>query len=171
MKKLILVDRKDKVIGRESKEICHLGEGKLHRAFSVFVVNGKGEMLIQKRSRFKRLWPGFWSNTCCSHFTEIGKEKEQAKRRLKEEMGFSCPLNFLFKLKYKARFKNIGSENEITYVFLGRHYGKVRPNPKEVAEYRWLNPSGLEKEIRGKPEAFTPWFRKAMRRLKVGKVV
>ena len=169
-----------------------MGKGKLHRAFSVFVVNKKAEMLIQKRSRFKRLWPGFWSNTCCSHFTKVGNEKKQAERRLKQEMGFSCPLKFLFKLRYKAKYKRsfssevalpaggdssdgetewAGSENEITYVFLGRYDGKVKPNPKEVAEYRWVKIGDLRQEIKEKLEIFTPWFRKAMRRLKVGKVV
>jgi len=161
MKKLILVDKEDKVIGRESKETCHLGKGKLHRAFSVFVVNSKGEMLIQKRSRFKKLWPGFWSNTCCSHFTEAVKEKEQAKKRLKEEMGFVCPLKLLFKLRYKAAFKNIGSENEITYVFLGRYDGRVKPNPKEVVEHRWVGMRDLRFEI--EKDKFTPWFRLALK--------
>lgn len=165
-KKLLVVNKQDKVIGKYSREVCHLGKGKLHRAFSVFVVNKKGEILLQKRSKFKKLWPGFWSNACCSHFTEISNKKKQAEKRLREEMGFTCPLKFLFKLRYQARFKNIGSENEITYVFLGRYNGKVKPDPKEVAEYRWLDPTGLEREIREKPEIFAPWFREAMKKIK-----
>lgn len=164
MKKLIVVDKKDQILGFKDKEICHNKQGILHRAFSVFVFNNKDELLIQKRSKHKRLWPLFWTNTCCSHPLKGEEIKESAGKRLKEELGFSCPLEFLFKLFYQAQYKDKGAENEITYVFKGIYQGKVFPNKKEVALFHWLSFKKLKKEIKEKPESFTPWFKKIFKR-------
>lgn len=159
MKQLIIVNEKDQLLGFEEKQKCHDGKGILHRAFSVFVFNPKGELLIQKRSRFKRLWPLFWSNSCCSHPLKDEEIKKTAAQRLQEELGFTCPLEFLFKFLYRASFKDKGSENELVHVFKGVYEGEVKPDEKEVAGWRWLSLKDLEKEIKEKPERFTPWFK------------
>jgi len=171
MKQLIIVNEKDQVLGFEEKKKCLDDKGILHRAFSIFVFNPQGELLIQKRSRFKRLWPLFWSNTCCSHPLKEEEIKKTAGQRLQEELGFTCPLEFLFKFLYRASFKDKGSENELVHVFKGiynprdhtsvtaKYEGEVKPDEKEVADWRWLFLEDLEKEIKEKPESFTPWFK------------
>ena len=119
MEKLILVDEYDQEIGSELKEDCHLGDGILHRAFSVFIFNEKKEVLIQQRSKEKMLWGQFWSNACCSH-PHLGESVEDAAhRRTKEELSLETKLNFLFKFQYQEKFRNIGSENELCHVFIG----------------------------------------------------
>lgn len=162
MKQLILVNKKDEMQGFKDKKTCH-EKGLLHRAFSVLVFNKKCELLIQKRSQHKLLWPGFWSNTCCSHPLKDEEVKKSAEKRLKEELGFTCPLEFLFKFLYRATYKNKGSENEICYVFRGIHDDKVIPNKKEVSAWRWISLRDLKKEIIKKPEIFTPWFKKILK--------
>ena len=115
---LILVDENDKEIGYLPKEKCHDGNGKLHRAFSMYVFNGN-KLLIQKRSNKKRLWPGFWSNSCCSHPRKGEDIFDAVKRRLKEELGIECEPKLLFKFVYNASYEGEGSENEYLYVFSG----------------------------------------------------
>ncbi len=154
---VILVDSKDKEIGIESKLDAHK-EGKLHRAFSVFIFNLKGELLLQKRAQDKYHSSGLWSNTCCSHPIEKNIKKE-AERRLKEEMGFSCKLEEKFSLMYKAKMKNNLIENEYDHVFFGYYDKEPNPNPEEVSEYKWVSLDKLKKEVEKKPEIFTPWLR------------
>jgi isopentenyl-diphosphate delta-isomerase len=162
MDKLIVVNRQDKVLGSKNKEACHTLKGVLHRGFSVFVFNKKGQLLLQKRSQKKKLWPGFWSNTCCSHPRPGESYLQAGKRRLKEELGFSCDLEYLDKFYYRAVYKNIGSENEICAVLIGKYDGRVKPNPKEVAAIRWLDFDQLSQELKEKPEVFTPWLKKEL---------
>src|SRR5919108_4992020 len=101
---LIVVDEHDREIGSRSKSDCHSGAGILHRAFSIFVFNGDNELLLQKRSPSKLLWPNYWSNTCCSH-PRRGESMERAvQRRLEQELGFTCALDFLYKFKYQAQY-------------------------------------------------------------------
>lgn len=160
MEKLVVVSRRNKVLGHKGKDACHTLKGILHQGFSVFVFNKKGEVLLQKRNKSKKLWPGFWSNTCCSH-PHPGETYIQAgERRLKEELGFTCKLKNLGKFYYRAVYKNIGSENEICAVLLGEYNGKISLNPKEAAEYRFVSLKNLRKEIEEKPEIFTPWLEK-----------
>ena len=117
---LILVDEKDNITGYKNKLECHEGEGILHRAFSIFIFNDAGELLLQKRSAQKHLWPNYWSNSCCSH-PRKGEELENAtQRRLAEELGISTPLKHLFTFQYYAPYKNIGSEREMCAVFIGK---------------------------------------------------
>ena len=158
-KKLILVDEKDRVKGYASWQACHQGEGRLHRAFSIYIFNDKGELLIQKRSQKKPLWPGFWANSCCSHPRQGERVLAAAQRRLKEELGFSCPLKKVGRFVYRGRYGRKGSEYESCWVLQGKWEGKVKPNPEEVAEWRWVDPRELEKEMREKPESFAPWFK------------
>lgn len=163
MKKLIAVNKQNKILGYKTWQECHSLKGVLHRAFSIFVVNNKGEILLQKRSKYKPLWPLFWSNTCCSHPRKRETIKEVAERRLKEELGFTTLLKEIFKFNYRAVYQNIGSENEVCTVLLGKYNGKITPNKKEVADYRWVSLGQLKKEIKEKPEVSTPWFRKIIK--------
>lgn len=160
-KKVILVDKNDKEIGVEEKIKAHR-EGKLHRAFSIFVFNSSGELLLQKRAKTKYHSGGLWSNTCCSH--PIPKEpiKETIHKRLKEEMGFDCVLKEVFSFIYKANFENGLSEYEFNHVFIGNFDGKPIPNPKEVEKWKWVNKEKLKKDIKERPKKYTFWFKIAL---------
>jgi isopentenyl-diphosphate delta-isomerase len=156
---LILVDEADRHVGHLSKTLCHAGRGVLHRAFSLLIFNGSGELLLQQRSAAKRLWPLYWSNSVCSH--PRGDESMEAAihRRLREELGISCPLHFLFKFQYQAQFDETGAENELCSVFIGRCTDSVRINPDEIAAWRWVSPEALQAEMTGESAGnFTPWF-------------
>ncbi len=162
---LILVDKDDNEIGSEEKDKAHRGSLPLHRAFSVFIFNIKGELLIHKRSGKKKTWPGFWTNTCCSH-PRVGEATEEAaKRRLEEEMGFSCPLKFLFKFTYKARYDDVYGEHEVDNVFSGRYDGPVKPDRNEVDEWKFVGVGGLRSDMKKNPEKYTPWFRLCLERV------
>jgi isopentenyl-diphosphate delta-isomerase len=159
MDKVIIVDDNDNQVGLEDKLKCHLDKGILHRAFSVFVFNNKGELLLQQRSSKKLLWPLYWSNTCCSHPRE-GEDCESAgQRRLKEEMGFTCPLKLIGKFKYQANYKDVGSENELCSVLIGKHNNDVNINKEEVANFKWIGLQILKKDISKNPDQYTPWFK------------
>jgi isopentenyl-diphosphate delta-isomerase len=156
---LILVDEQDRELGFRSKGDCHAGKGVLHRAFSIFVFNGDNELLLQKRSATKLLWPNYWSNTCCSH-PRRGEAMEQAvSRRLTQELGFECPLEFLYKFKYHAQYGAVGAEHEYCSVYYGRYDGPVDVNVSEIADWRFIGVSALERELSVAPETFTPWFK------------
>ena len=157
--KIIIVDENDNQLGLKDKLKCHLGQGILHRAFSVFIFNSKRELLLQKRSKRKMLWPFYWTNTCCSHPRENEGYEAAARRRLKEEMGFSCPLKLLGKFQYRANYKNIGSENELCSVLVGKYNGKISVNPREVAEFKWVNFEQLKKDVAENKDKYTPWFK------------
>ena len=156
---LILVDEHDREIGSRAKSDCHSGKGILHRAFSIFVFNGDNELLLQKRSGEKLLWPNYWSNTCCSH-PRRGESMEQAvSRRLSQELGFECPLEFLYKFKYQAQYGVVGAEHEYCWVYYGRYEGPLDVNVSEIAEWRFIGVTDLERELEKAPETFTPWFK------------
>jgi isopentenyl-diphosphate delta-isomerase len=156
---LILVDEQDRELGFKSKGECHSGAGLLHRAFSVFVFNSDNELLLQKRSGTKPLWPNYWSNTCCSH-PRRGESMEQAvSRRLSQELGFTCPVRFLYKFKYQAQFGPVGAEHEFCWVYYGRYDGAVDVNVSEIADWRFVGVDALDRELAAAPEAFTPWFK------------
>jgi isopentenyl-diphosphate Delta-isomerase len=156
---LILVDESDRNLGYLSKELCHQGRGVLHRAFSLLIFNARGELLLQQRSPAKRLWPLYWSNSCCSH-PRGGETMEAAtRRRLHEELGLSCGLRFLYKFQYHAQFDETGAENELCSVFIGRSSEPLRINPDEIHDWRWVAPEALQGEISGGGSLrFTPWF-------------
>ncbi len=156
---LILVDELDREIGHSSKSDCHVGNGILHRAFSIFIFNKRNELLLQRRSAEKPLWPDYWSNTCCSH-PRVGEPIEEAvSRRLVEELGIECPLNFLYKFKYHAQYGTVGAEHEYCWVYYGHYDGEVDVNESEIAEWRYVDVASLESEIAGSPEKFTPWLK------------
>ena len=156
---LILVDELDREVGFESKADCHTGKGILHRAFSIFVFNSGNDLLLQQRSLSKMLWPGFWSNTCCSHPRRGEAMGEAVTRRLEQELGFDCPLEYLYKFKYRAEFGAIGTEYELCSVYFGRYDGPVDVNVNEIAAWRFVGVDELEHELSASPETFTPWFK------------
>jgi isopentenyl-diphosphate delta-isomerase len=156
---LILVDEADHGVGHLSKMLCHEGRGILHRAFSLLIFNGSGELLLQQRSASKRLWPLYWSNSCCSH-PRRGETLEAAiHRRLYEELGLRCPLHYLFKFQYQAQFDETGAENELCSVFIGRSADPVRINTDEILAWRWIGPETLQSEMAKDGGNFTPWFK------------
>ncbi len=159
MTKVIIVNKNNKPLGLKDKIECHLGEGVLHRAFSVFVFNNKGELLLQKRSERKLLWPLYWSNTCCSHPFNKEDYLLAGKRRLNEEMGFTCNLELIGSFRYKAKYKDIGSENELCFVLVGKYDGDVNPNFKEVADSKWMEIQQIKNDIRRRSNIYTPWFK------------
>lgn len=163
---LILVDGDDREIGHLSKGACHDGDGVLHRAFSLFVFNPSGELLLQQRSADKRLWPLYWANSCCSH-PRRGETMDRAtERRLAQELGMTADLDYLFKFQYRARFGSLGSEHELCWVFAGTSGDEPVPNVNEIAAIRWVGPDELDHELETDPRAFTPWFKMEWPRVK-----
>lgn len=156
---LILVDEQDRELGFKAKTDCHTGKGILHRAFSIFVFNDGNELLLQQRSPTKMLWPGYWSNTCCSHPRRGEIMAEAVTRRLKQELGFTCPLTYLYKFKYHAQFGAVGAEHELCSVYFGRYDGSVDVNVNEIAAWRFVGVDALERQLSAKPDTFTPWFK------------
>jgi isopentenyl-diphosphate Delta-isomerase len=157
--RLILVDAADRDVGQLSKARCHEGKGILHRAFSLLIFNRAGELLIQQRAPSKRLWPLYWSNSCCSH-PRSGESMDAAtQRRLDEELGISCPLQFLFKFQYQAQFDATASEHELCSVFIGTCSEPLKINRDEILSWRWVSPAGLQAQFDSHQGAkFTPWF-------------
>jgi isopentenyl-diphosphate delta-isomerase len=156
---LILVDEADREVGHMSKAQCHDGRGILHRAFSLLIFNPRGELLLQQRSAAKRLWPLYWSNSCCSHPRRAESMETAIQRRLQEELGVCCPLQFLFKFQYQAQWDANGAENELCSVYIGRTQGPIHADPGEIAGLRWLSPAQLQAEMaQRRPGQFTPWF-------------
>jgi isopentenyl-diphosphate delta-isomerase len=156
---LILVDESDRSLGLLSKSLCHEGRGVLHRAFSLLIFNDGGELLIQQRAASKRLWPMYWSNSCCSHPRGVETLETATQRRLAQELGVTCPLHFLFKFQYQAQFDATGAENELCSVYVGRCREPIRANPDEIADWRWISPQALNREIAAQgDQIFTPWF-------------
>jgi len=156
---LILVDPSDRELGHLSKAQCHAGRGVLHRAFSLLIFNGQGELLLQQRAASKRLWPLYWSNSCCSHPRRAESMEAATHRRLYEELGIRCPLHFLFKFEYHAQFDAGGAEHELCSVFVGRHTGGLRIDRREILGWRWVGLQELQRELAsGAAERFTPWF-------------
>jgi len=163
---LILVDADDNETGYGTKADCHDGNGVLHRAFSLFLFNQAGELLLQQRGSQKRLWPGFWSNSCCSHPRRGETLPVATQRRLRDELNVAAELEHVYRFCYQADFGDAGSENESCHVFLGRLDGDVRANDSEIESIRYVSAGNLDKELAQHPEQFTPWFKKEWRTLR-----
>ena len=156
---LILVDADDNELGYRSKAECHDDGGILHRAFSVFLFNTDGELLLQQRADSKRLWPGYWSNTCCSHPRRGESMGVATERRLDDELNISAELEFVYKFSYQADFGELGAEHELCHVYLGRIDTLPEPNDNEVKALRFVSPEALDAALDDEPSRFTPWFK------------
>lgn len=157
MEQVILVNEQDEVVGQMEKMEAHL-KGILHRAFSVFIFNSKGEMLLQQRALDKYHSAGLWTNACCSHPRPGEGNVEAAQRRLKEELGFSIPLKKVFDFTYKTQFENGLTEHEVDHVFTGTYDGIIAPTPAEVADYKFLSIDQIANQLKTHPENYTSWF-------------
>jgi isopentenyl-diphosphate delta-isomerase len=156
---LILVDDNDEETGFLSKEECHQGSGLLHRAFSVFLFNDNGELLLQQRSRQKPLWPLYWANSCCSHPRQSESVEQAAYRRVREELNLECDLEFLYKFKYQAQFGNLGAEHELCWVFAGSMNGDIAAHPEEIADWQFISPGELTRAMAKNGDQYTPWLK------------
>lgn len=154
---LILVNDRDEEMGSMEKMEAHR-KALLHRAFSVFIYNSKGEMLLQRRALGKYHSPGLWTNACCSHPRPGETTLAAAQRRLKEELGFVVPLQKAFDFIYTARFDNGLTENEFDHVFVGQYEGVILPDPSEVMEYCYKSPDVIRRELGQNPGQYTAWF-------------
>ena len=163
---LILVDQADRQVGTLDKASCHDGHGLLHRAFSLFVFNASGETLLQRRHPNKRLWPGYWSNGCCSHPRDGEVPEVAVVRRAEQELGLTVTPRFLFKFHYRASFLDVGTEFELCSVFVSHGAPMPRVNAAEIAEWRWISPGALDREIDSAPTTFTPWLKIEWQRLR-----
>jgi len=156
--RVILVDEADRAVGTGEKAAVHQGELPLHRAFSVYLFDPRGRMLITKRSDKKVTWPGFWSNACCSHPRPGEATAEAALRRLDEELGLSADVEELFAFTYSARYDETWGEHELDHVFVGHVENPGTANPDEIADWRFVTAADLRRELADTPGAFTPWF-------------
>lgn len=154
---VILVNEQDEPVGTMEKLEAHQ-KGLLHRAFSVFVVNTKGEMLLQQRAQDKYHSGGLWTNTCCSHPLPGEDDLAAAHRRLMEEMGFDCALKEIFSFTYRAEFDNGLTEHEFDHVFFGEYNGAVLPDAAEVQATRYLSLDVIRQLLEEEPDTFTHWF-------------
>lgn len=167
---VVLVNEQDEEVGLKEKVQAHV-EGVLHRAFSVFVFNTEGALLLQQRHPDKYHSGGLWSNTCCSH-PRPGEPVEAAvRRRLNEEMGITCDVQRAFGFVYKSALDRGLYEHEYDHVFIGRYDDDPSPNPQEVAHWRWAAPEALRQDVAAHPERYTYWFRLVLDRVLGGLVM
>lgn len=162
---LILVDAADNEIGFLSKSRAHEGHGVLHRAFSIFLFDSRGRLLLQQRGAGKPLWPLYWSNSCCSHPRKGESMEEATARRLAEELGIAARLRFVYKFIYQADYGDRGAEHELCWVYIGCSDQPVRAHPAELADWRYAGFDEIEAELAADPDRFTPWFKLEWRRL------
>jgi isopentenyl-diphosphate delta-isomerase len=157
MEQVILVDEQDNQIGLMEKIEAHQ-KALLHRAFSVFIFNSKGEMLLHQRSLKKYHCGGMWTNACCSHPRSGEATIDAATRRLKEEMGIETKLEKIFDFTYKAVFDNGLTEHEFDHVFVGYHDGEVDLDYNEVEEYAWASMERILDSVTNRSFFYAPWF-------------
>jgi len=155
---VILVDEKDNQLGLMPKMEAH-EKAVLHRAFSVFIFNSKGELMLQQRAAHKYHSPLLWTNTCCSHQRDGETNIEAGERRLVEEMGFKTNLKEIFSFVYKAPFDNGLTEHELDHVMVGYFDGLPEINPEEVASFKWMSLEAVNADIKLHPNLYTAWFK------------
>jgi isopentenyl-diphosphate delta-isomerase len=163
--RVVLVDADDREIGTEAKLPAHRA-GVLHRAFSILVFNARGETMLQQRAPGKYHSGGLWTNVCCGHPRPGEAVESAAHRRLREEMGFDCPLSHAFSFTYRVDLDRGLTEHEYDHVFVGRFDGEPVANPAEASGWRWAAPEALDREIAAAPERFTEWFKIAWAELR-----
>ncbi len=156
--KVILVDANDNAIGQMGKMEAH-ELGRLHRAFSIFILNSNGDLLLQQRAHAKYHSPGLWTNTCCSHQRQGEDSLTAANRRLVEEMGMQADLKAAFTFIYKADMGNGLTEHELDHVIIG--YSDLVPkiNEEEVADWKWEDLDYLKADLMESPQKYTAWFK------------
>lgn len=158
IEEVILVDNEDRQIGLMEKMQAHR-EAKLHRAFSVFLLNDKGEVLLQQRALDKYHCGGMWTNACCSH-PRAGESLQAAvDRRLQEEMGIACETNWVYSFIYKADVGEGLFEHEFDHVFFGRFSDEPKPDANEVSDWAYVTLEELRSDVEVNPTKYTPWFK------------
>jgi isopentenyl-diphosphate delta-isomerase len=155
---LILVNEDDEAIGVEEKITAHLN-GALHRAFSLFIFNSGGQLLVQKRTSTKYHSKGLWSNTCCGHPRPGESIEAASRRRLREEMGFDCGVEKVFEFVYRVKLDNGFYEHEYDHVLVGKFDGTPSPNRDEVDDWDWVNLKKIRLDMQAHPDNYTYWFR------------
>ncbi len=155
---VILVNEQDEPIGLMNKMEAH-EKAVLHRAFSVFILNDKNEVMLQQRAHHKYHSPLLWTNTCCSHQRAGETNIEAGKRRLFEEMGFQTELKELFHFIYKAPFDNGLTEHELDHVMIGYYNNAPVINPDEVEHWKWMSIEAIKEDMKQHPETYTVWFK------------
>ena len=155
---VILVNEKDEQVGTMPKLEAH-EKAVLHRAFSIFILNDKNEVMLQQRAAHKYHSPLLWTNTCCSHQRVAETNIEAGTRRLQEEMGFVTEIKELFHFIYKAPFDNGLTEHELDHVMVGYFNQEPQINEDEVASWKWMTTEDIKKDINNSPELYTEWFK------------
>ena len=157
---VILVNQNDNPIGKEEKVKCHLPNGKLHRAFTALIFNNEGKLLLTKRSEGKMLWPNDWDGTVASHPRESETYASSAERRMPEEIGISCKMNYVNKFEYHVPYKDVGSENEICGTLIGTidSFDESSMIKDEISEIKWINPAELKNELEHNRDVYCPWM-------------
>lgn len=155
---LILVNENDVPVGTMEKMAVHQ-KALLHRAFSIFIFNSKGEMLLQQRAAGKYHSAGLWTNACCGHPVNGEQTQEAAEKRLQEEMGFTVPVQKAFDFTYKAVLENGLSEHEFDHVFVGSYEGEIYPDAAEVMDHCFMNMNELRASVASHPRKYTEWFK------------
>jgi isopentenyl-diphosphate delta-isomerase len=156
--KVILVNEQDEPIGLMNKLEAH-EKAVLHRAFSVFVLNSKNEIMLQQRAHHKYHSPLLWTNTCCSHQRDGETNIQAGTRRLYEEMGFKTELKELFHFIYKAPFDNGLTEHELDHVMIGYYDEEPQINPEEVESWKWMCIEAVRQDMIQNPDIYTVWFK------------
>jgi isopentenyl-diphosphate delta-isomerase len=157
---LILVDEKDNPIGTEEKIKCHLPNGLLHRAFTALIFDKNGRLVLTKRAKEKMLWPNDWDGTVASHPRESETYVSSGERRMPEELGIRCKLDYLFKFEYHVPYKDVGSENEIcgTLIGIADDSSQFRQIEGEIDEIKWISAKDLLSELKTNPKIYCPWM-------------
>lgn len=156
--KVILVDTNDNPIGLMNKLEAH-EKAMLHRAFSVFILNDKNELMLQQRAHHKYHSPLLWTNTCCSHQRENESNIQAGTRRLREEMGFETDLKEMFHFIYKAPFDNGLTEHELDHVMIGYYNEEPIINKDEVESWKWMSIDAIKNDMIANPNEYTVWFK------------
>ncbi len=167
---LILVDKQNNIVGADTKTTVHRN-GLLHRAFSIFIFNRKGELLLQRRALGKYHSAGLWTNSCCGH-PQYGEQLDDAAhRRLREEMSFDCRLINVGEILYYAAVTNSLIEHEYDHIFVGEFNDVFIPNKDEVADFIWVKPLELTLMIQKNTNSYTTWFKKIINEISIGKII
>ena len=157
---LILVDEKDNPIGTEEKVKCHLPNGILHRAFTALLFDKNGKLVLTRRAKEKMLWPNDWDGTVASHPRESETYVSSGERRMPEELGIQCSLDYMFKFEYHVPYKDIGSENEICGTLIGIVDDSIKFSQiaGEIDEIKWISAEELHSELEKNPKIYCPWM-------------